>query len=214
MGNCGLIGAFSSDTTISTPVAINKGGTGQTTAQAALDALAAASGSLVQGDIFIVDSGGNVVRLARGSDNQSLVMNGSNPNWETAAAGLTQNTQTDQLTSDFTTTNTSLTSTGLALTLSNETDGNATVIVTGHWRNQDAAKDVYGAITDDGTAISNSTRTFQGAAATYTSTTASATFISTDGSVLEWEIYAVGGGTAFQGGGANFTSAMIIKELY
>ena len=81
------MGAFSSDTTISTPVAINKGGTGQTTAQAALDALAAASGSLVQGDIFIVDASGNVVRLARGSDNQTLVMNGSNPNWETAASG-------------------------------------------------------------------------------------------------------------------------------
>ena len=49
-----LTGAYNEDTTISTPVAINKGGTGQTTAQAALDALAAASGSLVQGDIFIV----------------------------------------------------------------------------------------------------------------------------------------------------------------
>lgn len=88
MGNNGLIsGAFSSDTTLSTPVAINKGGTGQTTAQAALDALAAASGSLVQGDIFIVDSSGNVVRLARGSDNQTLVMDGNNPNWETASGG-------------------------------------------------------------------------------------------------------------------------------
>jgi len=80
------MGAFSSDSTLSTPVAINKGGTGQTTAQAALDALAAASGSLVQGDIFIVDASGNVVRLARGSDNQTMVMNGSNPNWETVAA--------------------------------------------------------------------------------------------------------------------------------
>ena len=88
MGNNGLIsGAFSSDTTLSTPVAINKGGTGQTTAQAALDALAAASGSLVQGDIFIVDASGNVVRLARGTDNQTMVMNGNNPNWETVAAG-------------------------------------------------------------------------------------------------------------------------------
>ena len=90
MSNNGLIsGSFSSDTTLSTPVAINKGGTGQTTAQAALDALAAASGSLVQGDIFIVDSSGNVVRLARGSDNQALVMNGNNPNWEAAGGGAT-----------------------------------------------------------------------------------------------------------------------------
>ena len=81
------MGAFSSDSTLSTPVAINKGGTGQTTAQAALDALAAASGSLVQGDVFIVDASGNVVRLARGSDNQTMVMNGSNPNWETVSTG-------------------------------------------------------------------------------------------------------------------------------
>jgi len=89
MGNYGIVGAFSSDTTLSTPVAINKGGTGQTTAQAALDALAAASGTLVQGDIFIVDSSGNVIRLARGSDNQTLVMDGNNPNWESAGAGVT-----------------------------------------------------------------------------------------------------------------------------
>jgi len=95
LGNNGLIsGAFSSDTTLSTPVAINKGGTGQTTAQAALDALAAASGSLVQGDIFIVDSSGNVVRLARGSDNQTLVMDGNNPNWETASGGNATTVQT------------------------------------------------------------------------------------------------------------------------
>ena len=88
MGSCGMItGAFSSDTTISTPVAINKGGTGQTTAQAALDALAAASGSLVQGDILIVDASLNLVRLARGADNYILKMNGSNPNWEAESAG-------------------------------------------------------------------------------------------------------------------------------
>jgi len=125
LGNCGLIGAFSSDTTISTPVAINKGGTGQTTAQAALDALAAASGSLVQGDVFIVDASGNVVRLARGSDNQTLVMNGSNPNWETVSAGgatLTQ--EKDSMSSGFTTTSTDFTDlTGLTRTLSTITGG-------------------------------------------------------------------------------------------
>ena len=69
MGNCGLIaGAFSSDTTISTPVAINKGGTGQTTAQAAIDALTAVSGA---------------------STNEVLTKDGSgNASWETAAGGL------------------------------------------------------------------------------------------------------------------------------
>jgi len=88
MSNGGLIsGSFSSDTTLSVPVAINKGGTGQITAQAALDALAAASGTLVRGDIFTVDASLNMVRLARGSDNQTLLMNGSDVNWETVAAG-------------------------------------------------------------------------------------------------------------------------------
>jgi len=88
MSNGGLIsGTFSSDTTLSTPVAINKGGTGQTTAQAALDALAAASGTLVRGDIFTVDSSLNMVRLARGSDNQTMMINGSDVNWETVSAG-------------------------------------------------------------------------------------------------------------------------------
>jgi len=83
-----LTGAYNEDTTLSTPVAINKGGTGQTTTQAALDALAAASGSLVQGDILIVDASLNLVRLARGTDNYVLTMNGSNPNWEAASAGV------------------------------------------------------------------------------------------------------------------------------
>ena len=72
---------------VTTPVTIANGGTGATSAQAALDALAAASGSLVQGDVFIVDSSGNVVRLARGADDTILKMNGSNPNWEAAASG-------------------------------------------------------------------------------------------------------------------------------
>jgi len=103
MSNNGLIsGSFSTDTTISTPVAINKGGTGQTTAQAALDALAAASGTLVRGDIFTVDSSLNMVRLARGSDNQTMMMNGSDVNWETVAAagGAWTNIGSDSATSN------------------------------------------------------------------------------------------------------------------
>jgi len=103
MSNNGLIsGSFSSDTTLSVPVAINKGGTGQTTAQAALDALAAASGTLVRGDIFTVDSSLNMVRLARGSDNQTMMINGSDVNWETVAAagGAYTNIGSDSATSD------------------------------------------------------------------------------------------------------------------
>ena len=123
---CNISGAFSSDTTISTPVAINKGGTGETTAQAALDALAAASGSLVQGDVFIVDASGNVVRLARGSDNQTMVMNGNNPNWETVSGGATTNNNSiTGSTNNQTTTSTSLVdmSGTSSATLSNQSGG-------------------------------------------------------------------------------------------
>jgi len=158
LGNGGLIsGAFSSDTTLSVPVAINKGGTGQTTAQAALDALAAASGSLVQGDIFIVDSSGNMVRLARGSDNQTLLMNGSNPNWETVSAGgaTVEQVNTD-LTSDFSTTGTSFGDiTDFELDAPTITDGkiifNATLTIQ---RTGGAGGTNY-TLTDDGAAINS-----------------------------------------------------------
>ena len=125
MGSGNIMGAFSSDSTLSTPVAINKGGTGQTTAQAALDALAAASGSLVQGDVFIVDASGNVVRLARGSDNQTLVMNGSNPNWETVSSGgATVATTSVKPTASFTTSSTSFTDiTGMTVSMADVTSG-------------------------------------------------------------------------------------------
>jgi len=64
LGNCGMItGAFSSDTTISTPVAINKGGTGQTTAQAAIDALTAVSGASTN-EVLTKDGSGNAVFAA------------------------------------------------------------------------------------------------------------------------------------------------------
>jgi len=165
MGNCGLVGAFSSDTTISTPVAINKGGTGQTTAQAALDALAAASGTLVQGDIFIVDSSGNVVRLARGSDDEALVMNGSNPNWEAAGGGVTTNSITTTVTSAFSTTSTSFVAvTGMTLTLSNQTGGMAFVHVSGCWENTVADNNCQANISNDGTEITSSTVAFSGRA--------------------------------------------------
>lgn len=143
MSNNGLIsGSFSSDTTLSVPVAINKGGTGQTTAQAALDALAAASGTLVQGDIFIVDSSGNVVALARGSDNQTLLMNGNNPNWETVAAGgATVEAVQDTLDATATTTSGTLEvmDTGFTIDVPTITDGKATVSLTCTTRNGSSA---------------------------------------------------------------------------
>ena len=131
MSNKGLLsGSFSSDTTLSTPVAINKGGTGQSTAQAALDALAAASGTLVRGDIFTVNSSLNMVRLARGSDNQTMMMAGSDVNWETVSpGGVSTNSLSEQIAASRTTTSATFVDIpDLEFDLSNESGGIATII--------------------------------------------------------------------------------------
>lgn len=80
------------------PVA--NGGTGQSTIQAAIDALMAASGALSQGDVFYYN-GTNVVRLPAGIVGQALRTGGpgANPLW-----GQLINV----LAADFTTTSTSL----------------------------------------------------------------------------------------------------------
>jgi hypothetical protein len=69
-----------------TDVAIADGGTGAGTATAGFDAL---SPMTTEGDIIYGASSGTVTRLARGSDNQTLMMNGNVPNWETAGTGIT-----------------------------------------------------------------------------------------------------------------------------
>ena len=58
-----IVGAFSSDTTLPTPVPINKGGTGQTTAQAAIDALTDVT-SASTNDVLQKDGSGNAVFAA------------------------------------------------------------------------------------------------------------------------------------------------------
>lgn len=62
------------------PVA--NGGTGQTTSQAAIDALLASSGALSQGDVWYYN-GADVVRLAAGTAGSALVTGGvgANPSW-------------------------------------------------------------------------------------------------------------------------------------
>jgi len=68
LGSSGLItGAFSSDTTLPTPVPINKGGTGQTTAQAAIDALTAVSGASTN-EVLSKDGSGNAAWAAAAGD--------------------------------------------------------------------------------------------------------------------------------------------------
>ena len=58
-----IVGAFSSDTTLPTPVPINKGGTGQITAQAAIDALTDVT-SASTNDVLQKDGSGNAVFAA------------------------------------------------------------------------------------------------------------------------------------------------------
>ena len=216
LGNNGLIsGAFSSDTTLSTPVAINKGGTGQTTAQAALDALAAASGSLVQGDIFIVDSSGNVVRLARGSDNQTLVMDGNNPNWETAGGSLTVNKIQGTITAAFDTSNTTFTATGLALTLSNQTGGNAMVISTFNAKDTVAGNGARCNLSNDGTQITGTNVSAEPVGSDFAPNgLALSTIADTDGSVIEVYIKSTGGTAQIIYSAGNYTPQIIAMEFY
>jgi hypothetical protein len=69
-----------------TALPVANGGTGQTTAQAAIDALMAASGALSQGDVFYYN-GTNVVRLGAGTSGHFLKTNGAgaNPAWAAAS---------------------------------------------------------------------------------------------------------------------------------
>ena len=70
-GGSMISGAFSSDTTLPTPVPINKGGTGQTTAQAAIDALTDVS-SASTNDVLTKDGSGNAVFATAGGGGGSL----------------------------------------------------------------------------------------------------------------------------------------------
>ncbi len=88
-GNAGgppTFGAVSLTADVTGTLALGNGGTGQTTAQGAINSLMAASGALSQGDIFYYN-GGNVVRLAAGTNGQLLQTQGAgaNPQWVTAS---------------------------------------------------------------------------------------------------------------------------------
>lgn len=88
-------------------LAVNQGGTGSTTASGARTALGAqaqddsldelAALSLVNGDIFIV-SGGEVARLAKGSDGEILTLASGLPSWAATGAGTTLMSQDFRLT--------------------------------------------------------------------------------------------------------------------
>jgi hypothetical protein len=104
------------------PVA--NGGTGETTAQAAIDALLAASGALAQGDVFYYD-GANVVRLAAGTSGDVLQTQGvgANPIWAAPLAPSGGDALTTDPLSQFAAT----TSSQLAGVISDETGSGALV---------------------------------------------------------------------------------------
>ena len=141
LGNCNITGAFSTDTTISTPVAINKGGTGQTTAQAAIDALTAVSGA---------------------STNEVLTKDGSgNAAWSAAAGGATLTSQTFSQTAAETTTSTSYVATNFTLTLPTRSGGYG--IVTTNFTNKNSGANLnYFALYDDDATIDVYTSTSGG----------------------------------------------------
>jgi len=216
LGNCNLVGAFSSDTTISTPVAINKGGTGQTTAQAALDALAAASGTLVRGDIFYVDASLNVVRLARGSDNQVLKMSGSDVNWETlAAAGVTTNTRRiTGITNNASTTSSTLVSiTGTSsVALSDQTGGIASGVFNFTAENNSSGSQSRGAIdANDGL---NYGCAYACPSAGYFTGSACSFSTDTDGDTVQLQFACNANTTTIHNGGTYDSSVCIISEVY
>ena len=107
------------------PVA--NGGTGETTAQAAIDALLAASGALEQGDVFYHD-GTNVVRLAAGTNGYVLQTQGAgaDPIWAAPVAASGGDAQTADPLSQFAST----TSDQLAGVISDETGSGALVFAT------------------------------------------------------------------------------------
>jgi hypothetical protein len=121
--NITTLGAISSGTwnaTYGSVVPATKGGTGQTSLQSSLNALAAASGSLAQGDI-LYHNGTNVVRLPAGTANQYLQTQGAgaNPRWNTVSATGTVTSVAATVPAFLSVTGSPITSSGtLAITLS------------------------------------------------------------------------------------------------
>ena len=86
ISNITSLGTVTSGTWSATTIALNKGGTGQTTKAAAFDALQPMTTS---GDIIYGGAAGTGTRLAKGSDNQVLTLASGLPIWSPAAVSAT-----------------------------------------------------------------------------------------------------------------------------
>lgn len=76
------VGTVTSGTWNATTIALNHGGTGQTTKAAAFDALSPMSAS---GDVIYGGASGTGTRLPKGSDGQVLTLASGLPSWQTAS---------------------------------------------------------------------------------------------------------------------------------
>ncbi len=79
------VGTVTTGTWSATTIALNKGGTGQTTKSAAFDALSPMSAS---GDIIYGGASGTGTRLAKGSDTQVLTLASGVPTWAPPVTGF------------------------------------------------------------------------------------------------------------------------------
>ena len=172
--------------------------------------------SLLAGSLTYSD-GANLQELTIGGAGDKLEVLAGIPAW-VPATGLGMNTITDHLATSFSTTSATYVSTGLSLTLSDETGGNANIIASGQWRNTTVDRDVHGTLTNDGTRITDSSRIGQmrdvGTGDITPQGYCSATNIDTDGSVIEFEIHSGGVGTAYLSASATYVCALIALELY
>lgn len=78
------VGTVTAGTWSATTIALNKGGTGQTTKAAAFDAL---SPMTTSGDVIYGGASGTGTRLAKGTDGQVLTLASGVPSWATASGG-------------------------------------------------------------------------------------------------------------------------------
>jgi len=167
-----------------------------------------------RGDIIRGNSSGDRERYGIGASATVLTSDGTDPAWA-AAGGLTINTLTDHITADFTDSSTVFITTGIAITLSNETDGNAIIIASGQWKNTTGGADTLGVLTDDDVEITDSSRLAQMSTLGNGQGYSSATNMDTDGSVIDFRAKCSSGQFRLLGsGGTPYVCAIIATEFY
>ena len=141
---------------------------------------------------------------------------GANPVWETASGGLTVNKIQSTITSSFETTSSSHVDSGLGLTLSDETDGNAMVIATFNTGNTTDGKASRCMLANDGSQITGTNVSAEAIGTNSTNYMAMAlsTIADTDASVIDVYIKSSGGTAKIIYSAGNYTPQIIAMEFY